>query len=70
MTYVVLTVILVLVLLNTRASLLVTRSAFDNKSQKSMQLALVWLIPFIGANCHCTRLQGEWLRALFWSTLE
>lgn len=49
MTYIVLPIILVLVLLNARASFLVTRSAFNGRFQKFMQLALIWLIPFICA---------------------
>ena len=49
MNYVLLTIGLVLLLLNIRASASVTRSSYDSRSQKMAQLALVWLIPFIGA---------------------
>ena len=35
--------------LNVRASLLVARDALSERSKKVMQLALVWLLPILGA---------------------
>lgn len=49
MRYAILTICLVLLLLNLRASLLVVRADYNTKGQKLAQMALVWLLPFIGA---------------------
>lgn len=49
MIYLALIAVFLLLLINLRASVLVLGSEFNSRSQKFMQLALVWLLPFIGA---------------------
>ncbi len=49
MRYAILTICLVLLLLNVRASISVARANYNTRAQKMAQMALVWLLPLIGA---------------------
>jgi hypothetical protein len=42
-------VVMIVILLNVRASLLILRSPFWEGQRKAIQLVFVWLVPFIGA---------------------
>jgi hypothetical protein len=49
MTYLILIISSVILALNIRASFFIIRSSYNGRSQKAVQMAFVWLLPFIGA---------------------